>query len=112
VGMVFVDLSSAHRSFLFLLDPDRVTQGPRIIQDLDPEPTRLFSYSSRTNLHPSHYIVYSQMPFHDFNSMIFSNLQPNTGVFYGIEYMQEIDALGRGPYLEFLMYANEIPPER
>ncbi|MCH7570601.1 MAG: YfhO family protein [Deltaproteobacteria bacterium] len=26
--------------------------------------------------------------------------------------MQEIDALGRGPYLEFLMYANEIPPER
>ena len=112
VGMVFVDLSSAHRSFLFLLDPDRVTQGPRIIQDLDPEPTRLFSYSSRINLHPSYYLIYSQMPFHDFNSLLFSNFYPNTGVFYGIEYMQEIDALGRGPYLEFLMYANEIPPER
>ena len=42
----------------------------------------------------------------------FSNLLPNTGIFHGFEYMQEIDALGRWPYNNFLGFTRNLSPEK
>jgi hypothetical protein len=38
----------------------------------------------------------------------FQNLLPNAGILYGIDYMQEIDALGRQPYTDFLYFASQL----
>jgi hypothetical protein len=40
------------------------------------------------------------------------NLLPNTGVMYGLDYFQEIDALARQPYSDFLNFANLTSPDR
>jgi hypothetical protein len=40
------------------------------------------------------------------------NLLPNTGVMYGVDYFQEIDALARQPYSDFLNFANLASPDR
>ncbi|MFQ5887593.1 MAG: YfhO family protein, partial [Candidatus Hydrothermarchaeales archaeon] len=50
--------------------------------------------------------------FSELQSLLFSNLLPNIGVFHGFDYMQEIDALGRGSYVVFLGFADRLPPER
>jgi hypothetical protein len=33
---------------------------------------------------------------------------PNAGLLYGVDYFQEIDALGRQPYSDFLFFANQL----
>jgi hypothetical protein len=33
---------------------------------------------------------------------------PNAGLLYGVDYFQEIDALGRQPYTDFLFFANQL----
>jgi hypothetical protein len=38
----------------------------------------------------------------------YKNLLPNAGVLSGVDYLQEIDALGRQPYTDFLFFANKI----
>jgi hypothetical protein len=43
---------------------------------------------------------------------VWSSLVPNIGVFYDIDYMQEIDALSRPPYDVFLKTAKNLPPRR
>jgi hypothetical protein len=40
------------------------------------------------------------------------NLLPNTGVMFGYDYFQEIDALTRQPYNDFLNFANLASPDR
>jgi hypothetical protein len=40
------------------------------------------------------------------------NLLPNTGVMYGYDYFQEIDALTRQPYNDFLDFVNLATPDR
>ncbi|MGB7948347.1 MAG: YfhO family protein, partial [Candidatus Binatia bacterium] len=78
----------------------------------DPEPQRIFYYPGPFNMHPSYYSLLKRPSFAQFNSLAFSNLIPNTGVFYGFEYMQELDALIRWPYNAFLAVANKLPYER
>jgi hypothetical protein len=41
-------------------------------------------------------------------ALSFKNLLPNAGLFYGVDYFQEIDALGRQPYTDFLFFANQL----
>jgi hypothetical protein len=41
---------------------------------------------------------------------VWSSLVPNIGVFYDVDYMQEIDALSRAPYDVFLKTARNLPP--
>jgi hypothetical protein len=43
---------------------------------------------------------------------VWSSLVPNIGVFYDVDYMQEIDALSRAPYDVFLKTAKNLPPGR
>ncbi len=110
VTIVFLDLSLAHRSYQFLLSPnDLVFNNPRIIQSPAPL-SRLFYHPTSSNLHPNYFSISRQPIFGEVYSVLFSNLLPNTGVFHGFDYMQEIDALPRWPYVVFLRAANTFSP--
>jgi len=111
VGIVFIDVTSAHRPYGFLLDPKLVYQNPRIISAPDPEPYRIFYILRLANLHPNAY-AFTKRPFNEIVSSVYATLIPNTGVFYGFDYMQEMDPLGRKPYNLFLEVARQLPPER
>src|SRR5258706_1870851 len=109
VTIVCVDLGSAHRPLQFLMKPDFVTRSPTILGAPEREPTRLFYTPAGSNLHPSEFFTTRDLSFSQFNSLIFGNLLPDTGVFHGFDTMQEIDALGRWPYATFLYSANNMP---
>jgi hypothetical protein len=109
VGLVFVDLGVAHISYQFLLDPKLATGSARILAAPDSGPYRLFS--SLPNLHPSVY-RFKERPFAQVVTSVWSSLVPNTGILYGFDYMQEIDALSRTPYDLFLRTAAKLPPEK
>jgi hypothetical protein len=112
VAVVFFDLYSAHESYQYLLNPNFIYENAKILPRPDPEPQRIFYYPGPFNVHPSYYSLLKRPSFAQFNSLAFSNLIPNTGVFYGFEYMQELDALIRWPYNAFLAVANKLPYER
>ncbi len=111
VAAVFVDLAWAHRSFLYPLDPGFVNSS-RIIDHPLPNFGRIFYYPSRHNLHPSTLTVLGRPSYQDATALAFRTLLPNAGVLSGFDYMQEIDALGRQPYAEFLDVANQLEPAR
>jgi hypothetical protein len=108
VSVTFVDLAWAHREFLFPLNPDWVHKSSRILQEPDPDRNRLFYYPSGRNLHPSFFAVQGQPSFKEASALFFQNLLPNEGIFHGFDYFQEIDALARRPYTEFLGFANQL----
>jgi hypothetical protein len=108
VILVFIDLNSAHRSYQFLLSPDVIDKTPKILKAPDSQPNRLFYYPGSSDVHPSYFTLPKELPLGEFNSLTFGNLLPNTGVFFGFDYMQEIDALGRWPYLAFLGVARKL----
>jgi len=112
VALVLLDLNSANRPYRFLLDPGFVFQGQKAITNPDPQPYRLFYYPDPTNIHPAHYIIHKRQSFGELYSMITENLLPNTGLFHGFDYMQELDALRRWRYLVFVDVANALPPDR
>ncbi len=109
VGLVFMDLTSAHQPYQFLVDPDFVDKKPKILSSPDAKSYRLFS--NLPHLHPSVYTL-KVRPFSEVVGSVWSTLVPNTGIFHAIDYMQEIDALGRKPYDLFLQVAKDLPPEK
>jgi len=113
VTAVFIDLDSAHRPYQYLLDPQFIHKGPRIIAAPDSDPSRLFYYPGDANLHPSYYtLLRPPASLAELQSVVFANLVPHAGIFYGFDYMQEIDALRRWRYVLFLDFAKGLPPER
>lgn len=110
VTIVFVDLAWAHRGLLFPLDPAFVNEGSRIVEQPDSQFGRIFYYPSAHNLHPSSFRVEGQPSFKEATALTFQDLLPNSGILYGFDYMQEIDALARRPYADFLAFANTIDP--
>jgi len=112
VALVLLDLNSANRPYRFLLDPGFVFQGQKAITNPDPQPHRLFYYPDPTNIHPAHYITHERQSFSELYSMMTENLLPNTGLFHGFDYMQELDALRRWRYRVFVDVANALPPDR
>lgn len=110
--LVFVDLNSAHQPYQYLLEPGPLYDGPRILQSADSAQSRFFYYPGDSDLHPNYYSLLSQPSFAELSSLVVDNLLPNTGVLSGIDYMQEIDALRRWPYLVFLRSADNMPPDR
>jgi Bacterial membrane protein YfhO len=108
VSAVFIDLSWAHRGFLFPLRPDFVYARPPIMRVSDSESNRLFYFWSGQNLHPSSVTVPAEPTFKEAAALPFQALLPNAGMLYGFDYMQEIDALGRQPYTDFLFFANQL----
>src|SRR5262249_14366939 len=105
---VYVDLAWAHRSFLLSLRPDFVSESSRIMQGPDGDPNRIFYYPPVRNLHPSFVSILGRTTFAEAQALSFHDLLPNAGIMYGFDYLQEMDALGRQPYTEFLLFANQL----
>jgi Bacterial membrane protein YfhO len=112
LSVVYVDLTWAHRSFLFTLKPDRLLSSAPVIHPADAKLTRLFYYPSLHDLHPAFYSVMGRPTFEQAVALSFKNYLPNVGVFHGIDYFQEIDALNRRQYSDFLSFANNLDFER
>jgi len=111
VGLVFFDLASAHRPYQFLLEPEFVYGNNRVVSSIDPEPSRLFYITSLSYLHPTTYFL-NKRPFAEKVSAVHESLVPNTGIYHGFDYLQEIDAMVRSPYDLFITTGNKLPPER
>ena len=110
--IVLFDLGTAHKPLQFLLDPAIVTKGDRVLPNTAGENGRLFYYPTGRNLHPSTLTVMGWPSYPKATALSFENLLPNAGVLYGFEYFQEIDALTRQTYNDFLDFANLLPPEK
>lgn len=108
VSVVYVDLAWAHRAFLFSLKPERVFGSTPVINPDDAKGVRLFYYPAPRDLHPAFYSVMGRPTFEQAVSLSFQNYLPNVGVLHGIDYFQEIDALNRRPYSDFLSFANAM----
>ncbi len=112
VLLVFADLSTAHRPYHYSLKPEFVHNSARILNTPDTDPNRLFHYSGRSELHPTYYSFIEQKPsFAQSQALIFTNLLPDTGIFYGFDYMQDLDSLKRWPYVVFLEFAGRLSLE-
>ena len=112
VIVIFFDLGSAHKPLQFLLNPDSVTNTKRILAKSDVEGNRLFYSPPSQNLHPSYISVLGRPPFEKAVAIAFDNLLPNVGVLFDFDYFQEIDAITRQPYNDFLDFINLLPPDR
>jgi hypothetical protein len=112
VLIVLFDLGAVHKPLLFQLDTDIVTKSDRILPTSGVAGGRLFYYRTGGNLHPSSLTVLGWPSFPKAAALSFENLLPNAGVLYGFDYFQEIDALTRQPYNDFLDFANLLPPEK
>ncbi|MBI2363454.1 MAG: YfhO family protein [Deltaproteobacteria bacterium] len=108
VAAVFVDLTWAHRDYLFPLAPDFIREDQRILTAPESELYRVFYYPSSRNIHPDSVLVKGKANHKEATALAFQNLLPNAGLVYGIDYMQEIDALARRPYTEFVYFANQL----
>ncbi|HEV8726286.1 MAG TPA: YfhO family protein [Candidatus Binatia bacterium] len=112
LSVVYVDLAWAHRSFLFTVKPDRALGSAPVIQPAEAKLTRFFYYPSPHDLHPAFYSVMGRPTFEQAVALSFENYLPNVGVFHGVDYFQEIDALNRRQYSDFLSFANNLDFER
>ena len=109
---VFFDLSSANKPLLFLRDAALSENISRILEKPPAEPSRLFYYPPGQNLHPSYVRVTGSPNYAKATEISLNNLLPNAGMLYGFEYFQDIDALGRRSYTDFLHFINALPQDR
>ena len=114
VAVVFVDLNDANQSFQYLLDPQSVMDGRTVIQSPADDPSRVFYYPSGKNLHAGAFVIRRPptTPFSQIYAIVANNLLPNSGVYLGFDYMQDINALAKESYLQFLRFANQLEPAR
>jgi membrane protein YfhO len=109
--IVFVDLSVANKPLHFLRDKNRIQDAPRILEH-PPTHARMFYYPPGNNLHPSFVSVTGQPSYEKGTEVVLNNLLPNAGLMYGFEYFQDIDALGRRSYTDFLNFINGLAVNR
>jgi membrane protein YfhO len=105
VLVVFVDLSVANKPLHFLREKNTIQDAPRILEKPPPH-GRIFYYPPGNNLHPSFVSVTGQPSYEKGTEVALNNLLPNAGLMYGFEYFQDIDALGRRSYTDFLNFIN------
>ena len=108
VSAVFIDLASAHKSLLFPLRPNFAYESHRILEAREVDLNRFFYFPSGRDLHPSSVTIMGRPTLKESIALSFKNVLPNAGVLYGVDYFQEIDALGRQPYTDFLFFANQL----
>jgi hypothetical protein len=108
VSAVFVDLAWAHKGFLFPLRPGFVYESQLVLKVRESNLNRFFYFPSGRDLHPSSVTVLGRPTLQESIALSFKNLLPNAGLLYGVDYFQEIDALGRQPYSDFLFFANQL----
>jgi hypothetical protein len=112
VGIVYTDLYSAHRSYLFLTDENVLTHKPRLLGFLRDYPSyRVFFISPQSPIHPIMVLFPKAKSPAEHSSFSFEALRPNTGIFWGINYMQDIDALLRESYDDFRLLAKNLSPD-
>jgi hypothetical protein len=112
VSVVYVDLAWAHKGFLFPVLPDRINKSAPIAEPGETYLTRFFYYPSHSDLHPASFSVIGQPTFEQAAALSFQNYLPNAGVLRGVDYFQEIDALNRRSYSDFLSFANNLEFDR
>lgn len=112
VAMLFFDLSSVTKPLHFLTDQNIFERVDRIVAKPPEDHGRLFYYPPGKNLHPSFMKVAGNPSYQKATEIALNNLLPNAGVLYGFEYFQDIDALGRKAYTEFLMFINALTEDR
>ena len=109
---VFLDLAVAHKPLQFLRDADFINKAPRILASPPADHSRLFYYPPGNSLHPSYLSVLAKPSYDKTTALPFNNLLPNAGILFGFEYFQDIDALAREDYNDFLYFANPLPREK
>lgn len=109
---VFFDLNSANQPLHFLRDKNLVQSAERIIEKPPANHGRFFYYPPADNLHPSFMRVSGNITYEKGMEIALNNLLPNAGILYDFEYFQDLDALGRRSYSDFLVFINSLPAER
>jgi hypothetical protein len=108
--LTFSDLYTANHGYLFAVDPSAIYQKPKILDKPSEAPSRLFYNHDLSYLDPDSY-RFRPRPFPETVAAISATLIPNTGIFHGFEYMQELESLARIPYYRFLQVAGGLAPE-
>jgi hypothetical protein len=111
VSLVFFDLATAHRSYSFGLNPRLVDSARPILTPSIKNQGRFFYLIRPGVIHPNSYAL-NKKSFLDTVSFAFAGLIPNTGILYGIDYLQELDALRRKPYEYFIRDSDQFNLER
>ena len=111
VSLVFFDLATAHRSYAFSLDPRLVDSARPVLAPAMKHEGRLFYMIRPGDIHPNDYAL-NKKSFYESISFAFAGLIPNTGVFYGADYIQELDPLRRKPYEHFIRNAERFTLEQ
>ena len=83
VCLVYADLTSVHKGFLFPARPGDATDELGIAALQKSGNSRLFYYPSDKNLHPSSFHVSARPSFEKTLAVWFQNLLPNVGVMHG-----------------------------
>jgi hypothetical protein len=109
---VFLDLNSANKPLHFLQDAALIDKAPSILQQTPADFSRLFYYPPGDNLHPAYVRVTGTPDYGKVTEIALNNLLPNAGMLHGFEFFQDIDALGRRSYTEFLNFINGLRIER
>ena len=112
VLVMFVDLSIANKPLHFLRDKEIIEKAERILPSPPADHSRIFYHPPGNHLHPSFVSVNGSPSFEKATEIALNNLLPNAGLLYGFEYFQDIDALGRQSYTNFLNFINALPPNQ
>jgi hypothetical protein len=112
VLVVFVDLSTANKPLHFLRGKEVVQNAAPLVKKPPADHSRIFYYPSGPNLHPSFVSATGDPSYENWTKIPLNNLLPNAGLLYGFEYFQDIDALGRRTYTDFLNFINALAPDQ
>lgn len=112
VSVVFVDLAWAQRSFLMAMHPDRILRKAPLFNPSEHSLRRFFYYPSPRDLHPWFFTFQGRPNFEQAVALSFKNYLPNLGTLDGVDYLQELDALSRRSYRDFLLVANNLDYDR
>ena len=113
VSITFIDLYSAHRSYQLLMEARVVQQRPKLLDLLEDFPSfRVFFTSPEGPFHPDFVQFPKARSPEEHVTFSFETLRPSMGIFWGVNYMQEVDALLRQPYELFLRVAPNLPAEK
>lgn len=113
MAIAFVDLVSAHQPYQFLMKLEMMEKRPELLGSMDNlSLQRVFFTSPDSPLYPtSSHFARARSPI-EYTTFAFETLRPNTGIAWGVSYMQEMEAIGRKSFDLFLQVAKTLPAER
>ncbi len=109
VAVAFIDLYAADAPYRFLADQTLLSKRPEALTLLKGRDFyRLFYVSSPLPLHPVAALFSGAKSPADQARFALETLRPNTGRFWGVNYVQDVDALARRSYSLFLEVASGL----